>query len=228
MSLAGRFINSIALPARLHPSDDPEKVGMWGRWSNFITRRPWVSVGIAGVILIPLIIPVSTLRLGQENIGQTSPSTMERQAYDLMADGFGARLQRPADRGRRAGARRQGRPGGDRSGEPAEAAAERARAEQKQGNEMAAELQDRGRRRSSSSRRCLRNSRRHSNAAGRRAAAAGGRAASPAGVARSRRRPSSTPSATGSRARPARWRRRPSARRCGWSRSRPRSGGCSS
>ena len=30
MSLAGRFINSIALPARLHPSDDPEKVGHLG------------------------------------------------------------------------------------------------------------------------------------------------------------------------------------------------------
>ena len=45
-------------------------------------RSPWS-------ILVPLIIPVFTLRLGQENIGQTDPSTMERKAYDLMAEGFG-------------------------------------------------------------------------------------------------------------------------------------------
>ena len=89
MSLAGRFINSIALTARLHPSEDPEKVGLWGHWSNFVTGRPWVAAAIAAVILVPLIIPVFTLHLGQENIGQTSPSTMERKAYDLMASGFG-------------------------------------------------------------------------------------------------------------------------------------------
>ena len=38
---------------------------------------------------MPLIIPVLSLRLGQEDIGQTDPSTMERQAYDLMQRGFG-------------------------------------------------------------------------------------------------------------------------------------------
>ncbi len=89
MSLAGRFINSIALPARLHPSEDPEKVGLWGHWSNFITGRPWVSMAIAAAILVPLMIPVLSLHLGQENIGQTDPSTMERKAYDLMSQGFG-------------------------------------------------------------------------------------------------------------------------------------------
>ena len=41
------------------------------------------------LILVPLIIPTSDLQLGQEDIGQTPKSTMERQAYDLMAAGFG-------------------------------------------------------------------------------------------------------------------------------------------
>ncbi len=38
---------------------------------------------------MPLIIPVTDLHLGQEDIGQTPSSTMERRAYDLMQQGFG-------------------------------------------------------------------------------------------------------------------------------------------
>ena len=95
MSLAGTFINRLALPARLHPSDDPEKMGMWGHWAAAVTRRPWVAVIVALAVLAPLIYPVSSLRLGQENIGQTDPSTMERQAYDLIASGFGPGFNGP-------------------------------------------------------------------------------------------------------------------------------------
>ena len=40
MSLAGSFINRLALPARLHPSDDPDKEGLWGHWASAVTRRP--------------------------------------------------------------------------------------------------------------------------------------------------------------------------------------------
>ena len=140
MSLAGRFINSIALPARLHPSDDPEKVGMWGHWSNFVTRRPWVSVGIAGVILIPLIIPVSTLRLGQENIGQTSPSTMERKAYDLMADGFGPGYNGPLIVAVALAPGAKADPAVTAQENQLKQLQNELDAEQKQGNEMAAEL----------------------------------------------------------------------------------------
>ncbi len=95
MSLAGPFINRLALPARLHPSDDPEKVGLWGRWAAVVTRRPWVAVIVAVAVLAPLIYPVTSLRLGQENIGQTDPSTMERRAYDLIASGFGPGFNGP-------------------------------------------------------------------------------------------------------------------------------------
>jgi len=89
MSLAGRHINSISLPAWLHPSDDPGKKGLWGRWSGFIVRRPYIPLVLAALILVPLIVPVSTLRFGQEDIGQTPKSTMQRRAYDLMSAGFG-------------------------------------------------------------------------------------------------------------------------------------------
>ena len=89
MSLAGGHINSISLPKWVRPSDDPGKKGLWGMWSGFVVRRPYIPLGLAALILVPLIVPVSTLRLGQEDIGQTPKSTMERRAYDLMAAGFG-------------------------------------------------------------------------------------------------------------------------------------------
>jgi uncharacterized membrane protein YdfJ with MMPL/SSD domain len=89
MSLAGTKINSLALPKRLQASDDPAHKGIWGRWAGFVVKRPIVPLVLAGLILIPLIIPVLDLQLGQEDIGQTPSSTMERRAYDLMQEGFG-------------------------------------------------------------------------------------------------------------------------------------------
>ncbi len=95
MSLAGRHINSLALPGRLRPSEDGEKEGLWGHWAGFVTRVPLIPVALAALILVPLIIPVISLQFGQENVGQTDPATMERRAYDLMANGYGPGFNGP-------------------------------------------------------------------------------------------------------------------------------------
>jgi uncharacterized membrane protein YdfJ with MMPL/SSD domain len=89
MSLAGRHINSLALPGRSHPSEVGDTEGLWGHWARFVTRVPLIPVALAALILVPLIIPVLSLQFGQENVGQTDPATMERRAYDLMANGYG-------------------------------------------------------------------------------------------------------------------------------------------
>ena len=49
----------------------------------------------AAAILAPLIVPFLSLDLGQEDIGATPKSTTERQAYDLMAAGFGVGYNGP-------------------------------------------------------------------------------------------------------------------------------------
>ena len=46
-------------------------------------------------ILVPLIVPFLSLDLGQEDIGATPKATTERQAYDLMAAGFGVGYNGP-------------------------------------------------------------------------------------------------------------------------------------
>ena len=140
MSLAGRFINSIALPKRLRPSDDPDKVGMWGHWSNFVTRRPWIAIALAALILIPLILPVLRLRLGQENIGQTPKSTMERRAYDLMARGFGPGFNGPMLVAIALVPKAQADPAVAAQEKQATDLQNELKAEQKQGNQMADEL----------------------------------------------------------------------------------------
>ena len=46
-------------------------------------------------ILAPLIVPLFSLQLGQEDIGVTPTSTTERQAYDLLTRGFGVGYNGP-------------------------------------------------------------------------------------------------------------------------------------
>jgi uncharacterized membrane protein YdfJ with MMPL/SSD domain len=95
MALAGRRIDSLALPVWLHPKDDPAKEGLWGRWAGFVTRHPLIPLLLAVALMVPLIIPVLSLELGQEDIGQTNPATMQRRAYDLMSQGYGPGFNGP-------------------------------------------------------------------------------------------------------------------------------------
>src|SRR5499427_8100954 len=89
MSLLGRHLFGGTLPAFLRPRGKPHKAGVWERWAGTVTRRPWVWTVVALAILVPLIIPLFSLRLGQEDIGVTPTSTTERQAFDLLSAGFG-------------------------------------------------------------------------------------------------------------------------------------------
>ena len=73
----------------------PQKEGIWGRWAGFVTRRPLIPVLLAVALMVPLIIPVLSLELGQEDIGQTNPATMQRRAYDLMAQAYGPGFNGP-------------------------------------------------------------------------------------------------------------------------------------
>src|SRR5215831_1524820 len=89
MSLLGTHLFGAKLPAFLRPRGKPHAVGFWGRWAGMVTRHPVVWTLVAAAILTPLIIPVFSLHLGQEDIGVTPQGTTERQAFDLLSAGFG-------------------------------------------------------------------------------------------------------------------------------------------
>ena len=61
----------------------------WVRWAHWVAYHPWRSATAATVVLLTLSIPVLDMRLGQADAGTDPTSTTHRQAYDLLADGFG-------------------------------------------------------------------------------------------------------------------------------------------
>ncbi len=75
-----------ALPPR---REKPLRDTLPYRWSRFVQRRPWpVAIGVA-VLLIAIALPVFSLRLGFSDESTYSEDTTTRQAYDLLAEGFG-------------------------------------------------------------------------------------------------------------------------------------------
>jgi uncharacterized membrane protein YdfJ with MMPL/SSD domain len=89
LALVGPHIESARLPTFLRPRTKDPDGGFWGGWARLLTQRPWLGIAATLALLIPLIVPFFSLNLGQEDIGATPKSTTERQAYDLMAAGFG-------------------------------------------------------------------------------------------------------------------------------------------
>jgi RND superfamily putative drug exporter len=62
----------------------------WERWSHWVQDRPWLSAGVALIVLIGLALPALNLRLGSSDAGVDPAGTTTRKAYDLIAEGFGA------------------------------------------------------------------------------------------------------------------------------------------
>lgn len=89
LSLLGHKITALGVPRFLRPKPKEPGHGFWAGWARFVTDHPWLAVLAAVAILAPLTVPLFSLRLGQEDIGATPKDTEERQAYDLMSEGFG-------------------------------------------------------------------------------------------------------------------------------------------
>jgi uncharacterized membrane protein YdfJ with MMPL/SSD domain len=95
LAIVGRRLESLRVPAFLRPRPKAPERGFWGWWARQVTGHPWLAVAAAAAILATLIVPFFSLELGQEDIGAAPKSTTERQAYDLMAAGFGVGYNGP-------------------------------------------------------------------------------------------------------------------------------------
>jgi uncharacterized membrane protein YdfJ with MMPL/SSD domain len=95
LSLVGSRIEAVRVPAFMRPKPKDLDGGFWGWWGRAATTRPWWALAGAVAILIPLIVPFFSLNLGQEDVGAAPKSTTERQAYDLMGEGFGVGYNGP-------------------------------------------------------------------------------------------------------------------------------------
>ncbi|MFG1669735.1 MMPL family transporter [Streptomyces sp. Y7] len=72
-----------------------EASGLAARWSSYVQRRPLPVAVMAVVVMAVLAVPVLSLRLGATDQGNHQESTTTRQAYDLLAEGFGPGFNGP-------------------------------------------------------------------------------------------------------------------------------------
>ncbi|MGI8686658.1 MAG: MMPL family transporter [Acidimicrobiales bacterium] len=65
------------------------------RWSRVIQHRPWTAVLAGTTIVVLLGLPIFGLRMGFSDEGNYPEETTTRQAYDLLAEGFGPGVNGP-------------------------------------------------------------------------------------------------------------------------------------
>src|SRR4029077_13974372 len=96
LTIAGRRVDRLRLPGlgKRRPIGDIE-LGRWYRWSATIQGHPVAAMLLSGAFLIILCIPALSLRLGSSDAGSDPAGTTTREAYDLLADGFGPGFNGP-------------------------------------------------------------------------------------------------------------------------------------
>jgi putative drug exporter of the RND superfamily len=87
LGFAGRNIDRFGVRRSAGPPAPGPK--LWARWSRLVQRRPWIAGAAALLVLATLASPFLALRLAYSDAGDDPASYTTRQAYDLLAAGFG-------------------------------------------------------------------------------------------------------------------------------------------
>ncbi|QNP75775.1 MMPL family transporter [Streptomyces roseirectus] len=75
---------------------EPERAsGLSARWAARVQAGPRKIAALALAVMVVLALPVLSLRLGATDQGNDDTSTTTRQAYDLLAEGFGPGFNGP-------------------------------------------------------------------------------------------------------------------------------------
>ena len=90
----GTSINRLRVPGR-HPQRTAGRSPGWSRWAGVIQRHPVIACTASAGFLLILALPMLSLRLGSSDAGSDPRSTTARQAYDLLARGFGPGFNGP-------------------------------------------------------------------------------------------------------------------------------------
>jgi putative drug exporter of the RND superfamily len=95
LTIVGRRVDRLRIPGLGRGKRSVDEGSWWQRWSTRIQRRPWTAALLSGALLIALCIPALSLRLGTNDAGTEPAGKTTRQAYDLLAEGFGPGFNGP-------------------------------------------------------------------------------------------------------------------------------------
>jgi putative drug exporter of the RND superfamily len=90
----GVFSRRRAAPSGTDPVPEASQ-SRWRQWSETVQARPW-PLAIASLgLMVALLLPVVALRLTPSDAGNDPSGTSTRQAFDLLAKGFGPGFNGP-------------------------------------------------------------------------------------------------------------------------------------
>jgi len=95
LTIAGHWVNRLRVPGLGSRGASTAEDTRWFRWSREIQRRPVAAALLSGGLLIALCIPTLSLRLGSNDAGTDPAGSTTREAYDLLAEGFGPGFNGP-------------------------------------------------------------------------------------------------------------------------------------
>ncbi len=94
LSLMGDRIGRVSRRQARRAADSADG-GMWARWVRQVQRRPAVTAIAATAVMLVLASPALGLRLASSDAGNDPTGQTTRQAFDLLAKGFGPGFNGP-------------------------------------------------------------------------------------------------------------------------------------
>jgi RND superfamily putative drug exporter len=95
LAIAGHWVDRLRIPGLGSRRTSTAEDTKWFRWSRMVQRHPWAAALLSGGLLIVLCIPTLSLRLGSTDAGNDPKGKTTREAYDLLAEGFGPGFNGP-------------------------------------------------------------------------------------------------------------------------------------
>ena len=95
LTWVGHRVNKWKIPGLAGGRNTMREDTHWYAWSRWIQKRPWTAAIVSGGVLLLLCVPTLSLRLGVNDAGTNPKGQTTREAYDLLAEGFGPGFNGP-------------------------------------------------------------------------------------------------------------------------------------
>ena len=81
--------------SRVGRRGSPARAGIWGRWARVVQRHPWAAAVVGTAVMLAIAAPALSMDMGFSDAGNDPAGSSTREAYDLLAAGFGAGFNGP-------------------------------------------------------------------------------------------------------------------------------------